>query len=245
MNMIHNITKLITSMLIIYNLGGCSTSNSSFTSIPAFQNNYETGKYQYTEEDPHIEVLGSACEVGEYLPMSNYMNCEKLKEEYEITELAEQDYSMMVLQEETEVFFAYREYDEKQDLLYKWKYKDGKELFNTLLETINNEIYYPSKFKPTYNSDPIQSITMSYTLQEDKYVVVDLVQEVRKRDIKYSLEIETYDDSGMGYIMMRVYKQGPYEEVLVITCYADVSEIIDTLNTMKDIAEVENVNKMN
>ncbi|MBE6113713.1 MAG: hypothetical protein E7191_01365 [Erysipelotrichaceae bacterium] len=232
------IVRILVLLSILF-VSGCSKTIPSFTTIPAFQNNYETGSYQYTEDYPHIEVLSSACEVGEYQPMSNYMNCETLKEEFEITEYPEQDYSSMILQEETEVIFKLREYEEKQDRRYTWEYKEGKELFNTLLETINNEIYYPSEFKPTYVEDPKQVISISYTLQEYKKVVVDLVQEVHKRNVNYSVEIETYDDSGMGYILMRVYKQGPYEEVMVIRCYGDVSKIIDTLVEMKDSAEVE------
>jgi len=75
--------KIIFIILISFFLFGCHhVEQVDYSKIPMLYNNYKNGYYEYTDELPHMDVLAYACEVGDFLPMSNYMNCYQLKDEY-------------------------------------------------------------------------------------------------------------------------------------------------------------------
>lgn len=200
-----------------------NVEKNDFTKIPAFAANYSRGSYEYVDTYPHVEVLASGCEVGEYIPMSNWRNCTKLAEKYEITEMPVQDYSDIYMKEEDNFSMGYTIVSEnvEDSITYSWDIENGKELFNSLIDAIEDEVYYPKVFRPNYNKNHSNYIGMYYEID----------------DIGYSVGITIYENEPKGYVEFTIGKNSA-TYTMDINCYADVSKIIEILSSMTDSAKV-------
>ena len=193
-------------------LSGCHhTEQVDYSKIPMLYNNYKNGYYEYTDELPHMDVLAYACEVGDFLPMSNYMNCYQLKEEYQNNDKIEFDLSTLYLDEEVEVWKCIRIGNIEN--MIQWTKTDIKE-FNEFLSSIEVIQYYPDflEVDRTTRQDTIKkTINYSYTID----------------NIKCSIWIDYYDESENGYFS--VYQKNAdsyrgYEKILSLNAYVNTEK---------------------
>lgn len=192
-------------------LSGCHHAEQvDYSKIPMLYNNYKNGYYEYTDELPHMDVLAYACEVGDFLPMSNYMNCYQLKEEYRNTNKIEFDLSTLYLDEEVEVWKCVG----IGENIYNSPAKPIKiniEEFNDFLSSIEIIQYYPDflEVDRTTRQDTIKkTISYSYTID----------------NIKCSIDVSYYDESENGYFS--VYQRNAdsyrgYEKILSLNAYVN------------------------
>ena len=201
--------KIIFIILISFFLFGCHhVEQVDYSKIPMLYNNYKNGYYEYTDELPHMDVLAYACEVGDFLPMSNYMNCYQLKEEYRNNNKIEFDLSTLYLDEEVEVWKCIRIGNIEN--MIQWTKTDIKEV-NEFLSSIEIVQYYPDFFKvdniTEYNTIK-KTIGYSYTID----------------NIKCSIDVSYYDESENGYFS--VYQRNAdsyrgYEKILSLNAYVN------------------------
>ena len=200
--------KIIFIILISFFLFGCHyVEQVDYSKIPMLYNNYKNGYYEYTDELPHMDVLAYACEVGDFLPMSNYMNCYQLKEEYRNNDKIEFDLSALYLDEEVEVWksvgIGENIYNTPTQPI-----KTDKEEFNGLLSSIEVIQYYPDflEVDRTTRQDTIKkTIGYSYTID----------------NIKCSIDVSYYDESEKGYFSVYQIKTDRYERLLSLNAYVN------------------------
>ena len=201
--------KIIFIIFVAVLLSGCHhTEQVDYSKIPMLYNNYKNGYYEYTDELPHMDVLAYACEVGDFLPMSNYMNCYQLKEEYRNTNKIEFDLSTLYLDEEVEVWKCIRIGNIEN--MIQWTKTDIKE-FNEFLSSIEVIQYYPDFFEvddiTEYNTIK-KTIGYSYTID----------------NIKYSIDVSYYDESENGYFSVdqrNADSYRGYEKILSLNAYVN------------------------